>query len=71
MNPHSLRTIAGLRPGDHLCCIYEMEEEHRAVLMPFLRQGMERGDGLDVDSVCPAAISYPLPRRRLHTGRRL
>ena len=21
-----------LKPGDHLCCLYETEEEHRAVL---------------------------------------
>ncbi|MBU0702384.1 MAG: MEDS domain-containing protein, partial [Chloroflexi bacterium] len=39
--PH---TIADLGPGDHLCCIYETEEEHRAVLTPFLREGLERGE---------------------------
>ena len=38
------RTIAGLEPGDHLCCIYETEEEHRSVLTPFLHQGLERGE---------------------------
>ncbi len=32
------------KPGDHLCCIYETEEEHRAVLTPFLRQGLESGE---------------------------
>jgi diguanylate cyclase (GGDEF)-like protein/PAS domain S-box-containing protein len=37
-------TIADLKPGDHLCCLYESEEEHRAVLTPFLRQGLERGE---------------------------
>ena len=36
--------IAELEPGDHLCCIYETEEEHRAVLTPFLRHGLERGE---------------------------
>jgi len=41
---HSLRTIGDLAPGDHLCCLYETEEEHRAVLTPFLRQGLERGE---------------------------
>jgi DNA-binding response OmpR family regulator/signal transduction histidine kinase len=40
----SLRTIGNLGPGDHLCCLYETEEEHRAVLTPFLRQGLERGE---------------------------
>jgi len=39
-----LLTLAELRPGDHLCCLYETEEEHRAVLLPFLRQGLERGE---------------------------
>lgn len=39
-----LRTIADLEPGDHLCCLYETEEEHRAVLAPFLRQGLEQGE---------------------------
>jgi hypothetical protein len=33
-----------LKPGDHLCCIYETEEEYRAVLVPFLRQGLEQGE---------------------------
>ncbi|MGC8874456.1 MAG: MEDS domain-containing protein [Chloroflexia bacterium] len=36
------KTIASLEPGDHLCCLYETEEEHRAVVTPFLRQGLER-----------------------------
>jgi signal transduction histidine kinase len=31
-----------LQAGDHLCCLYESEEEHRALLAPFLRQGLER-----------------------------
>jgi PAS domain S-box-containing protein len=39
-----LRAIDELGPGDHLCCIYETEAEHRAVLTPFLRQGLERGE---------------------------
>jgi PAS domain S-box-containing protein len=43
-NSHPLRTIGDLGPGDHLCCFYESEEEHRAALAPFLRQGLERGE---------------------------
>jgi signal transduction histidine kinase len=31
-----------LQAGDHLCCLYASEEEHRAVLSPFMRQGLER-----------------------------
>jgi PAS domain S-box-containing protein len=41
---HSPRAIADLGPGDHLCCIYETEEEHRSVVTPFLRQGLEQGE---------------------------
>ncbi len=40
----SLHTMQDLQPGDHLCCLYETEEEHRAVLTPFVRQGLERGE---------------------------
>jgi PAS domain S-box-containing protein len=35
-----------LAPGLHLCCLYETEEEHRAVLTPYLRQGLEKGEKL-------------------------
>jgi Nif-specific regulatory protein len=38
-----LRTLEELEPGDHLCCIYETEEEHRALVTPFLRHGLEQG----------------------------
>jgi len=42
--PYALRGILHLVPGDHLCCLYETEEEHRAVLTPYMRQGLERGE---------------------------
>ncbi len=38
------RTIANLQPGEHVCYIYETEKEHKALLTPFLRQGLERGE---------------------------
>ena len=41
---HSLQTIADLRPGDHLCCLYETSKEHQAVITPFLLQGLKRGE---------------------------
>ncbi|MFZ7127789.1 MAG: MEDS domain-containing protein [Desulfobacterales bacterium] len=31
-----------LKPGDHLCCIFETEAEHRALLSSFIRQGLDR-----------------------------
>ena len=33
-----------LQVGDHLCCIYETEAEYLGVLIPFIRQGIERGE---------------------------
>ena len=33
-----------LRPGDHLCCIYQTEQEHRLLLTSYMRQGLERGE---------------------------
>ena len=39
-----LRTLEELAPGDHLCCLYQTEEEHRAMLTPFLRNGLERNE---------------------------
>ena len=36
--------LDGLRPGDHVVFLYEMEEEHRALLIPFLREGLARGE---------------------------
>jgi PAS domain S-box-containing protein len=38
-----LHTIADLQPGNHWCCLYETDEQHRAVITPFLRQGLEQG----------------------------
>jgi PAS domain S-box-containing protein len=36
--------VTDLEPGDHLCCLYETEREHRALLAPFLRLGLEQGE---------------------------
>lgn len=41
---YSLRTLTDLKPEDHLCCLYETEEEHRALNTLFLRQGLERDE---------------------------
>jgi PAS domain S-box-containing protein len=39
-----LPTLENLQPGDHLCCIYETEDEHRAVFTPYLHRGLECGE---------------------------
>ncbi len=37
-------TLADLKPGDHACWLYQTDETHQAVLTPFLRLGLERGE---------------------------
>lgn len=51
------RKLEDLEPGDHLCSIYETEEEHRAVLTPFLRQGLERREKVLYITDAPTAES--------------
>ena len=41
---YALRTISDLAPGDHVCCLYERDEERRSLLTPYVRQGLERGE---------------------------
>ena len=41
---HDVKNIGDLRPGDHLCCLFETEEEHRALVTPYILQGLERGE---------------------------
>lgn len=35
------RTMADLKPGDHLCCLYSTAEEYCAALAPFLQHGFD------------------------------
>src|SRR6266511_316157 len=49
MNPATPRAalmtaLAHLGPHDHLCSIYESEEEQFHIAMPFIRIGLERGE---------------------------
>jgi two-component system NarL family sensor kinase len=37
-----LTALEGLAPHDHLCSIYESQEEHFAVAIPFIRIGLDR-----------------------------
>lgn len=38
----SVNIIDDLAPGEHLCAIFETDEEHRAVISDFIRIGLER-----------------------------
>jgi hypothetical protein len=42
--PQALRRVDDLQPGFHACLLYETEEEYRAVVLPFVRKGLERGE---------------------------
>ncbi len=39
-----LHSITDLKPGDHTCCIYDTDEEHRNIITPFLRKGLEQNE---------------------------
>ncbi|MCB2216339.1 MAG: MEDS domain-containing protein [Desulfobulbaceae bacterium] len=41
---HETKTIEALKAGDHLCCIFESEAEHRALVTPYIRSGLERNE---------------------------
>lgn len=38
------RAVSSLVPGDHACYAFDSEEDHRAVLTAFLREGLECGE---------------------------
>ncbi len=40
----TLKDITDLQPGDHLCCIYQTEEEHRSLITPYIKLGLEGRD---------------------------
>ncbi|MDO8841992.1 PAS domain S-box protein [Methanocalculus sp.] len=40
----SLCPLTGMGPGNHLCCIYRTDEEHRAVITQCIRCGLERNE---------------------------
>ena len=42
-DPGTTRAVRALRPGDHLCSLYQTEEERRALLTPYLREGLRSG----------------------------
>ncbi|MFW9990843.1 MAG: MEDS domain-containing protein [Candidatus Odinarchaeota archaeon] len=36
--------LDNLKPGDHLCCLYNTEEEHQRVLTSFILDGLKKGE---------------------------
>ncbi|MGD8370901.1 MAG: MEDS domain-containing protein [Syntrophobacterales bacterium] len=43
-NSNQLLDKLSFQPGDHLCCLYETDGQHKALLTHFLRQGLERDE---------------------------
>ncbi len=39
-----ISSMLNISVGDHLCCLYRTEDEHRAILMPFIENGLQQGD---------------------------
>ncbi len=37
-------SISDITPGEHLCCMYLTDEEHRDIVVSFIRDGLQRGD---------------------------
>ena len=40
----ALQSTGELRLGDHVCMVYETEQEHARILTPYLRAGLERNE---------------------------
>ncbi len=58
--PHA--AVSNLQPGDHLCCIYETDKEHRVLLTSCLRQGFERNEKVVYivdDRMAETVLGYP------------
>ena len=43
MQPYSIVAVSGIEPGDHLCILYETEQQHQELLTSFIRSGLEQG----------------------------
>ncbi len=40
------KRLWALRPGSHICCLFGSEEEHRALVAPYIRHALERYEKL-------------------------
>jgi hypothetical protein len=41
---YQIYEIEDLKAGDHLCCLYKNDEEHRTLLTSYMRFGLERNE---------------------------
>ncbi len=61
--------IQQLKPGDHLCCIYESQEEWQGLIKPFIGLGLERREKIIyiVDSTTAEKVLRSLLENRLES----
>jgi hypothetical protein len=50
--------LSDLKPGRHLCCLYRNDEEHRALVAPYVRAGLENEEKVVyiVDAHAPETV---------------
>jgi signal transduction histidine kinase len=41
---HALKRVENISAGDHVCCIYNTDEEHRKLLAPFMSKGLKSNE---------------------------
>lgn len=65
-----IASIKNLSPGNHLCFIYKTEEENRAIITPFIRYGLEKGEKVlyIVDARTEQDLIYYLNQQGLRTS---
>jgi PAS domain S-box-containing protein len=68
--PYSIITLSELKPGDHLCILYETEQEHQELLTAYIRDGLERNQKVVyiVDSHTAEVILEYLDKTGLRTA---
>ncbi|HYH98237.1 MEDS domain-containing protein [Hyalangium sp.] len=44
ISQQALPSLANMHAGDHYCGIYRTDEDHRALIIDFIRHGVERGE---------------------------
>lgn len=42
--PQGFRSVTSLKPGDHVCLLFESDEQHRAVVTTYVLRGLVRGE---------------------------
>jgi PAS domain S-box-containing protein len=76
VKPNDLKSISDLEHGNHLCCLYETEDEQVAQLTPFILKGLEEQEKViyHIDSLASERLlefweeKAPAVARSYHAG---